>query len=759
MPPVIGVPLKNQVFATPAHRNGPLEIRPLVLEDLPAGIGTVIQIVQGDGIICTPNPINSSGMISLATSGVTPGSYTNANITVDAYGRITLASNGSSGGVTSIATTAPITGGTITTTGTIGITQSSGSTDGYLSAIDWTTFNNKMANPMTTLGDIIYGSTSGTPTRLAGNITSRLKFLSQTGTGTASAAPTWELLPLTGSVTYYLLNSNSDIATYKNQEVDSLGATTTFTTGSIGTGTALLRSWATLTGVPNLSVIPSGLFMVHIHADQSAGTKLCTLYGEIWECNSLGVDIGIIGTTVASPSLTSTTTAYSLTFSTTTAYALASTSSRIVTKIYVVGATGGSSGTVNLYYGSTTYDSSTYIPAGTVDVSTFVPYIGATNDVNLGANDITATKLITNGGTSSDFVKGDGTLDNTTYTPTSRTLTINGVGYDLSANRSWTVSGTPAGSTSQVQYNNAGSFDGAANVQIDTTDENLLLLATSSTTAVSAPGSSNRLKIWGNSRVGTEQPFITPFLGPEYPLQASLGYKITGGYTVSGSTNIFAWGQLASAMSAVNPGNGGATITARTYDATNLLPNYARYGLVTATTASSYAEQRTSITGKGSVMGNAAYGGGSKLVYTFGLGAYNSAQRLFFGYTGSTLTWSGNTDPSAQINTFGLGKDVGDTTFQWMENDGSGTATKTNTGITPNTNDVYRLTIFIPSNATTVYMQLEVMTKSSITLYTRSASSDIPATGTLMYQRMYVNNAATGAAVSIMMIQIEEELY
>jgi len=47
------------------------------------------------------------------------------------------------GTITSIATTGPITGGTITTTGTIGITQATTSTDGYLSSTDWNTFNNK----------------------------------------------------------------------------------------------------------------------------------------------------------------------------------------------------------------------------------------------------------------------------------------------------------------------------------------------------------------------------------------------------------------------------------------------------------------------------------------------------------------------------------------------------------------------------------------------------------------------------------------
>lgn len=47
------------------------------------------------------------------------------------------------GTVTSIATTAPILGGTITNTGTISIRQATSSTDGYLSSADWLTFNGK----------------------------------------------------------------------------------------------------------------------------------------------------------------------------------------------------------------------------------------------------------------------------------------------------------------------------------------------------------------------------------------------------------------------------------------------------------------------------------------------------------------------------------------------------------------------------------------------------------------------------------------
>jgi hypothetical protein len=93
-------------------------------------------------------------------------------------------------GISSIATSAPITGGTITTSGTIGITQATGSTDGYLSATDWTTFNSKQATlTLTTTG------TSGAATLVGAtlNIPQYQAVLTNpvTGTGTSGQVSYW----------------------------------------------------------------------------------------------------------------------------------------------------------------------------------------------------------------------------------------------------------------------------------------------------------------------------------------------------------------------------------------------------------------------------------------------------------------------------------------------------------------------------------------------------------------------------------------
>lgn len=129
------------------------------------GSGTVTQVNTGTGL--SGGPITTSGTINLADTAVIAGSYGDtanvAQFTVDAQGRITAAANVAisvSGGVTNVATGTGLTGGPITSTGTISLANTAVTAGDYGSASNVSSFTVDAQGRLTAAANVTIVATS-----------------------------------------------------------------------------------------------------------------------------------------------------------------------------------------------------------------------------------------------------------------------------------------------------------------------------------------------------------------------------------------------------------------------------------------------------------------------------------------------------------------------------------------------------------------------------------------------------------------------
>src|SRR6266404_927829 len=239
------------------------------------------------------------------------------------------------------------------------------------------------------LGDVLVGNATPKWTRLPGQITSGQKFLSQTGDGVLSAVPSWQAIPAAGSLVFFFYNTASSIGGgYLVEKTPaSTGGNQVLTSAGLAIGDTTLQSFATLVGVPNITFMPAGVCSCYVTA-RASHISQAQLFANFYQRTSGGVET-LIATSALTIFLDVVDAAYLFRRSIPSSLVFLSTD-RLVTKI--VARTNHVVDVILTIEGLTAARAE--MPSSTVDATNFVPYTGATANVDLGSRTLTTTGTI-----------------------------------------------------------------------------------------------------------------------------------------------------------------------------------------------------------------------------------------------------------------------------------------------------------------------------------------------------------------------------
>lgn len=324
-----------------------------------------------------------------------------------------------------------------------------------------------------------------------------------------------------------------------------------------------------------------------------------------------------------------------------------------------------------------------------------------------------------------------GTLEVFVDEATGNLSTKNSLG-DVS-NLSQTGSGSPGGATNEVQYNNAGAFAGAANVEIE--GGNLSLAPVSS--EPSNPASN--LIIYPSSIAGRILPKWLSAGEPDNIFQASIHFNNLSSIGPGGGTTISVANCTVTSVGTIShpvPGSG------------SLKNQTKRFLNTSAGTAGALASTRVAVLE--CWRGNAAELGGFFVPIRFGLQTLVAGNRGFFGLV-STISAPTNIDPLADttLTKLGIGFNTNSGNL-FLIHGPNGSAPNTvdlGTNFPVNATDFFEAIFFCNPNASSIGYRLRNLTTGAAAT-TGTITTSLPAATTFLGRVAWMTNNATASAVA-----------
>jgi hypothetical protein len=304
-------------------------------------------------------------------------------------------------------------------------------------------------------------------------------------------------------------------------------------------------------------------------------------------------------------------------------------------------------------------------------------------------------------------------------------------------------SAVPQGSSGQVQFNSAGAFGGAVNVQIE--NNNLRLADNTLTTASAANGLDLfSEKIGGKSCARTIDQF-----GQITTLQPHIGRNAFCSWMPVGNATTINLAGGAVALTAVGTAT---TANIATTNRHTWMRRVEWLVTVAATTAIAGFYRNVLQWGRGAAAGD----GGFHLICRFGpaTGVATTTSRSFTGMRAVT-TAPTDVEPSTLTNIIGVGWGAADTNMQIFYNDATGTASVVDLGVnfpvpTVDRTKVYELAMFCPPNGTAVYVQVRDLGTGAVSTLS-TLTTDLPASTQLLapggWQSVGGTSSVTGYAL------------